>query len=49
MIVPALSALFSDSIWDELCDKGPLFRAVLINDFDQQFILFLCPLLFSEH
>ena len=43
MVVPPLSALFTDSTWNERGDKCPLFGSVFLNKHHDQGILFWDP------
>lgn len=49
MVVPTLSALFSNAVGNELSDKGPSFCTILFNNMQQCLILMFSPLFFSEH
>jgi hypothetical protein len=49
MVVPSLSTLLSDPVGNKLGDKGPLFRSVLTNSFQEQFVLLISPLSFPKH
>ncbi len=49
MVVPTLSALFSNTVGNELSDKGPSFCAILFNNIQKFLILMFSPLFFSKH
>jgi hypothetical protein len=49
MVVPSLTTLLSDSVWNELSDVSPLFGSMLTDNFDKHFILSFTPLSFPEH
>ncbi len=53
MIMPSLSALFTDSTWiDNICtwevlsDSSPFLSAIFLNELDKEWIFLICPWFF---
>lgn len=48
VVVPSLSALFSNSTWELLSNVSPLLRSVLLNKFQHEIIFLFSPGSFNQ-